>query len=152
MFNPLNDKYSIGGNGQAVYKNFTVSSRRDLRYAYYSNYIRPGNPAFVLREQLPGNKIKFDSVSTPFDPKNLKKSFFIAIFKDANGLPGKVIGSSQQKSGSGGEVILTEDVSGEMLYAMMFEDNGDNKLDLTVDTAVRGEDDLVAISKFKVIQ
>lgn len=152
MFNPASDKYATDAKGWAIYKNFPVSSRRNLQNVYYSNYLQPGSPALLLREQLPGNKIKFESVSTPFDPKNLKKSFFIAIFKDANGLPGKIIGQSQQKSGSGSEIPLTEAVSNEMLYAMMFEDNGDSKLDLMSDSIVRGENNLVIIVKFKVIQ
>lgn len=150
-FNPASDKYAADDKGWAIYKDFYVSSRRNLSHAFYSNIIKYG-PALLLKEQLPGNKIKFESVSTPFDPKNLKKSFFIAIFKDANGLPGKIIGQSQKKSGSGSEISLTEAVSNEMLYAMIFEDNGDSKLDLMSDSIVRGENNLIIIVKFKVIQ
>ncbi|TSC69013.1 MAG: hypothetical protein G01um101466_221 [Parcubacteria group bacterium Gr01-1014_66] len=153
VFSPTSDKYATDAKGWAIYKNFPVSSRRNLQNVYYSNYLQPGSPALLLREQLPGNKIKFESVSRPFDPKNSKKSFFITIFKDADGLPGKIIGSQIIKSGgSGNEIQLTESVSNEMLYAMIFEDNGDSKLDLMSDSIVRGENNLIIIIKFKVIQ
>lgn len=131
----------------------TTDTQQLSRNVYYSNYLEPGSPALVLREQASGNKIKLESVRTPFDSKNLKKSFFIVIFKDANGLPGKIIGSQITKfGGSGSEVTLTEIVSNEMLYAMIFEDNSDGALDLASDQVVRGENNLIIITKFKVIQ
>ena len=153
IYNPTIDKYASNANGEAISRNFPVSSHRNLQNVYYSNYLQSGSPALLLREQLPGNKIKFESVSIPFDIKNQKKSFFIAIFKDANGLPGKMIGSQLIKSGgSGNEIQLNESVSNEMLYSIIFEDNGDGKLDLMSDPIVRGENNLIIIVKFKVIQ
>lgn len=151
-FDPVDDKYVTDAKGLNIYKDFSVSSRRNLQNVYYSNYLQSGSPALILREQLPENKIKFESVSVPFYSKNLNKSFFVVIFKDADGLPGKIIGSQIIKSsGSGNEIQLTESVSDEMLYAMIFEDNGDGKLDLMFDSIVRGENNLIIIVKFKVV-
>jgi len=146
------DKYITDDTGLAIYKNFDVRSRRNLRYAFYSNTIKYG-PALILKEQLPGNKIKFEGVSI-YTPDALKKSYFIVIFKDSNGLPGRIIGNSQPLKGSssGNEVQLDEPVSNEMLYAMIFEDNGDGRFDSTSDSIVRGEDNIIIIVKFKVIQ
>ncbi|MCB9771090.1 MAG: hypothetical protein H6754_00860 [Candidatus Omnitrophica bacterium] len=132
--------------------NQDVKYRRDLKSVYYSNNLQEGWPALVLREQQPGNKIKFESVTMPFDPQDSKKSFFMAIFKDDNGLLGKIIGQSQQRSGSGNEILLTEAVSNETLYAVIFKDNGDNTFDLMSDLIVRGENDRIIIVKFKVVQ
>ena len=138
---------ALSGSGGII-----TNTQQLSRNVYYSNYLQPGSPALLLREQFPGSKIKFESVHVPFDSKNPKKSFFIAIFKDAEGFPGKNIGQSQQKSGSGNEVALTETVSNEMLYAMIFEDNSDGAFDLTSDRIVRGENNLIIIIRFKVAQ
>jgi hypothetical protein len=67
-------------------------------------------------------------------------------------LPGRIIGHGQPKGIPPFEIILTESVSDEMLYAMMFEDNGDEVFDVQEDPAVRGDDNLVIIVKFKVIR
>jgi len=135
----------------SIYKSFDVNSRRNLNYCYYSNNLKYG-PALLLREQLPGNKIKFQSISTPSDAGSSEEPFFIAIFKDNNGLPGKIIGYSRRTYRGGKKFRLTEPVSNEMLYAMIFKDDGDGKFNPALDTIVRGENNLVIIVKFKVIK
>jgi hypothetical protein len=142
VFDRYNDQYS--SNTGRVIKEFEISTRRDRGNAYYSTSSFNGT-GLIFIEQVPGNYIEYIDGSIPNG-----KPYYVAIFKDKNGLPGKYIGHSTLERSS--RINLTETVSDEMLFALMFEDNSDGRFDLEKDQIARGKDGLIVIAKFKVIK
>ncbi len=144
VFDRYNDQYS--NNMGRVIKEFQISTRRDRGNAYYSTSPIDGNgTGLIFIEQVPGNYIEYIDSYIPNG-----KPYYVAIFKDKNGLPGKYIGHSALQRSS--RINLTETVSDEMLFALMFEDNSGGRFDVEKDQIVRGKDGFIIIAKFKVIK
>jgi hypothetical protein len=99
----------------------------------------------IFIEQVPGNYVEYIDGCIPNG-----RPYYVAIFKDKNGLPGKYIGHSTLDRSS--RINLTETVSDEMLFAMVFEDYSGGRFDLAKDQIARGKDGLIVIAKFKVIK
>jgi hypothetical protein len=142
VFDRYNDQYS--SNTGRVVKEFEISTRRDRSNAYYSTSSFNGT-GLIFIEQVPGHYIEYIDGSIPNG-----KPYYVAIFRDKNGLPGKFIGHSTLERNS--RINLTETVSDEMLFALMFEDCSGGRFDLEKDQIARGKDGLIVIAKFKVIK
>lgn len=149
VFNSKRDKWLRDKKGMPIFRGIYVNSIRNLKYVYYSNYLSEGLPALLLKEQLSGKKITFESVSFP----STKKENFIIIRKTKNNLPDKIVSTSNVLiyGGSSLEILLEESVSNETLFAMVYNDNGDNVFNEEEDFPTRGADNLPIIVKFKVI-
>jgi hypothetical protein len=129
-----------------VIKEFEISTRRDRGNAYYSTSPIDGNgTGLVFVEQVPGNYVEYIDSCIPNG-----RPYYVAIFKEKNGLPGKYIGHSALERSS--RINLTETVSDEMLFALMFEDYSGGRFDLAKDQIVRGKDGFIIIAKFRVIK
>jgi hypothetical protein len=142
VFNRDSDRYS--NDMGRVRKEFEISTRRDRGNAYYSTSSFNGT-GLIFIEQVPGNYIEYIDSSIPND-----RPYYVAIFKEKNGLPGKYIGHSGLQRSS--RINLTETVSDEMLFALMFEDYSGGRFDLEKDQIARGKDGAIVIAKFKVIK
>jgi hypothetical protein len=86
----------------------------------------------VVVDQFPGNVVYVSSVS-------LSKPGFVVIKKDAQGVPGEVIGTQYFEAGiNPGKVTLSQPtVNGKTYYAVLYSDNGDKKFDMTKDMEVK---------------
>jgi hypothetical protein len=142
VFNRDNDQYS--NDMGRVRKEFEISTRRDKGNAYYSTSSMNGT-GLIFIEQVPGSYVEYIDGSIPNG-----RPYYVAIFKDNNGLPGKYIGHSSLQRSS--RINLTEPVSDEMLFALMFEDYSGGRFDLEKDQIARGKDGVIVIAKFKVIK
>jgi hypothetical protein len=142
VFDRGGDQYS-NGTGRVV-KEFEISTRRDRGNAYYSTSPMNGT-GLIFIEQVPGNYVEYIDGCIPNG-----RPYYVAIFRDENGLPGRYIGHSALQRSS--RINLTETVSDEMLFALMFEDNSGGQFDLARDQIARGKDGTIVIAKFKVIK
>jgi hypothetical protein len=142
VFNRDSDQYS--NDMGRVRKEFEISTKRDRGNAYYSTPSFNGT-GLIFIEQVSGNYIEYIDGSIPNG-----RPYYVAIFKERNGLPGKYIGHSTLQRSS--RINLTETVSDEMLFALMFEDYSDGRFDLEKDHIARGKDGVIVIAKFKVIK
>jgi hypothetical protein len=142
VFDRYNDQYRSSAG--KVIKEFEISTRRDKGNAYYSTSSFNGT-GLIFIEQVPGNYVEYIDSSIPNG-----KPYYIAIFKDENGLPGRYLGHSSLERSS--RINLSETVSDEMLFALMFEDYSGGRFDLAKDQIARGKDGLIVIAKFKVIK
>jgi hypothetical protein len=80
VFDARKDEY-VSEKGNRVYREFDITTKRNLRNAYYSNNLdERGSATIILKEQPAGNKIEY-----VYSGQSSK--YFIAIFKDKNGLP-----------------------------------------------------------------
>jgi hypothetical protein len=149
VFKEQSDSHMNGAYSEA-HKILAVGGNRDPRAAYYSGLYK-SSAMLLLGQQVPGDWVEFTHVSPPFGLPGGRKNHFIAIFKDANGLPGRVIGHNKVETWAN-EVRLSESVSDEMLYAMMFQDDDDGVFDLNKDLPVHCDDGTLTIVKFPVIQ
>lgn len=151
IFDIKKDKAYLDYNGSRVFKEFDFDTKRDRNNVRYSSLIeKQPNIAFTLifEEQLPGNKIRYKDF---IDRKDFR--YFVAIFKDNNGFPGEFIGSGDKNKSGERVVNLTKWVEDEMLYAILFQDNGDGVFDIKSDSVVKGEEKgFLVIAKFKVIK
>lgn len=147
VFDANKDEY-LNASGFRVFKEFDVGTKRNLKNVYYSNYIFTGSPALIIKEQVPGTQIDYND-SGIFTSKIQPR--FIAIFKDKNGLPGKLIGTAKMNN-KNNIVDLTEPTSNEMLYAILFKSNPNNQIDLSANGVIRGEGGMVIVVKFKVLK
>ncbi len=139
VFDARKDGY-VNEQRNRVFREFEITTKRDLKNSYYSNTLNDnGEATLIIVEQPAGNKIEFTNMNPPC---------FVAIFKDKNGLPDKFIGNNAVTKSN--RVYLLEPVSDEMLYAVMYKDNGDGKFDLMSDSPARGKSGLIIIVKFKV--
>ncbi len=150
VFNSKRDRRLRDKKGMTIFRRVYVNSIRNLAYTYYSNNLSEGYPALILKEQLPGKKIRFESTS--FSPK--KKGNFIVVRRNKNSFPHKIVGVSHllKYGGSHFEMSLKETVSNEILFAMVYSDNGDNIFYEKDDFPARGFDNLPIIVEFKVIK
>jgi hypothetical protein len=142
VFNRDSDQYS--NDMGRVRKEFEISTRRDRGNAYYSTSSINGT-GLIFIEQVPGHYIEYIDGSIPNG-----RPYYVAIFKEKNDLPGKYIGHSALQRSS--RINLTETVSDEMLFALMFEDYSGGRFDLEKDQIARGKDGVIVIAKFKVIK
>jgi hypothetical protein len=85
----------------------------------------------IVSDQYPGNVVYVSSVSTD-------KAGWVVIHKNANGVPGAVIGSVYVNPGiAPAKVNLTESMTdGSMYYAMLHEDDGDKVFNATKDKSM----------------
>jgi len=86
----------------------------------------------IVSDQYPGNVVYISSVT-------MEKAGWVVIHKNANGVPGAVIGSVYVTAGVGpAKVNLTESiVDGAMYYAMLHEDDGDKVFDANKDDPIK---------------
>jgi hypothetical protein len=138
------DKDQYRNNMGRVTKEFGISTKRDRGNAYYSTQPVNGT-GLIFIEQVPGNYIEYIDGTIPNG-----RPYYVAIFKDENGLPGKYIGHGALQRSN--RINLTETVSNEMLFALMFEDNSGGRFDLEKDQVASGKDGFIVIAKFKVIK
>lgn len=83
----------------------------------------------------------------------LDQSGFIVVHKDSSGAPGQVIGTSnllEPGDYSGIEIDLSEKIeSGDKLYAMIRQDNGDGVFNSQEDNPITNEEDNIVFVRFK---
>lgn len=97
--------------------------------------------SIVVHEQPPGKKVTFDSIASPAGRQPGVADddmYFVGLFKEANGAPGKLVGYGSIRDKK--EVALTESASGENLYAILYRDG----------LPLRRADNTLTIVKFPV--
>lgn len=142
VFDQRKDEY-VTQRGRII-KEFDFESNRNHNNRQYS-VIYSGSEGITVKEQMSGTKIRYGyKIYLP------NSKYFVAIFKDHNQLPGRLIGVSDLKKE--GVVDLTELVRDEMLYAILFYDNGDGIFDIKSDPVMKDKKgEFVMIVKFRVI-
>lgn len=152
-FHPKKDKWVLDKGKMPIFRRIDVGTKRDLTYAFYSNYISRGVPSLLIKEQLPGTKIAFTSINFGKTRKQ-KNRFFIVIRKNDNNFPGRIIGVSDmlRYGRRGPKITLQEPVANETLYAMVYKDNGDGIFNEDEDLPLRGLNNLPIIVEFLVIE
>lgn len=99
-----------------------------------------------VNDQQPGESITVASVE-------FVDSGYVVIHEDKGGTPGSVIGNSDLLSGKGNVVISLsrQSVDGEVLYAMLHKDDGDEVYEFPGDdTPLKDESGKVVLSKFNI--
>lgn len=88
----------------------------------------------IMSDQFPGNVVYLSSVQA-------SQPVWVAIHKDDNGKPGKIIGQAKFAAGiNPGRINLSEPtIDGGTYYAMMHTDNGDATFDETKDVPLKDE-------------
>lgn len=86
----------------------------------------------TMTDQYPGNVVYLSSVQ-------FAAPGYVAIHKDNNGMPGKIIGYAKFAAGiNPGKITLSESlIDGGTYYAMMHNDDGDNKFDAVKDAPLK---------------
>lgn len=103
-----------------------------------------GENSVAVNDQPSGNKVVVANVS-------LSNDAWVAIHEDNNGKPGKILGARLFNVGShSGEIeLLRNTTKGNIYYAMLHSEDGDNKFDLIYDTPLQGSDGNPVMIKFK---
>ncbi len=106
-------------------------------------------------KQVPGNLVNI-SVARSYSPA------WIAIHESDSSCAGRVLGTyslleepltkGMQRQKGYFDISLSREVKNETLFALMYEDNGDGRFDLTTDKPMRGINDEVVGIELPVIQ
>ena len=157
VYTQTKDKWATRGSGQypaLVKREFQMGTVKNNK-AYYSPQLDEGGWALIAKAQTPGNKVVIESLelkSTNSYPVYVPG--FVVIQKDAHGVPGDVIGSSDLLTSghSNLEVNLNTNISNEIVYASLYQDSDGNKVfNLSKDKAFVGINNQVITLKLPVI-
>jgi len=111
------------------------------------SFLLVGDNAIYAVDQKPGLAVRINAAL-------FAKTGFVVIHEDNNGKPGAIIGSSNFLSvGNNTNFIINlfrESINGENLFAMLHNDNGDNKFNAANDPPVKDDTGNVIMMKFSI--
>src|SRR3989344_3361418 len=114
-----------------------------------SQVLQVGENIIYVAEQRSGPSVLVDFVS-------MAKDGYVVIYDNDNGKFGKIIGNSKiLPKGESRNVyvgLIRSVVSGESMFAMLHEDNGDNAFYPTIDVPLRDQDGNIMYMLFGVDQ